>query len=79
MINLDSNNTKRNNFIGHDGFVWWVGVVENRLDPLNLGRCQIRIKGLHSEKKTHKILIYRKYLNIIRIHKTYNEKIYKKR
>ena len=45
------NNTRRGNFLGHDGFVWWVGVVENRMDPLNLGRCQIRIKGLHSEQK----------------------------
>lgn len=49
---MDFNNTRRNNFIGHDGFVWWVGIVENRIDPLNLGRCQVRIKGLHSEKST---------------------------
>ena len=45
------NNSRRGNFLGHDGFVWWVGVVENRMDPLNLGRCQVRIKGLHSEQK----------------------------
>lgn len=49
---MDSNNSRRNNFIGHDGFIWWIGVIENRLDPLNLGRCQVRIKGLHSEKNT---------------------------
>jgi hypothetical protein len=40
-----------NNFIGKDGFNWWVGVVENRMDPLQLGRCQIRIFGHHTENK----------------------------
>jgi hypothetical protein len=40
-----------NNFIGKDGFNWWVGVVENRNDPLKLGRCQIRIFGHHTENK----------------------------
>lgn len=37
------------NFIGKDGFNWWLGVVENRKDPLGLGRCQVRIFGHHSE------------------------------
>lgn len=36
-----------NNFIGKDGFIWWVGTVENRVDPLGLGRCQVRIFGWH--------------------------------
>jgi len=49
---LDFNNTRRGNFLGHDGFIWWIGVVENRNDPLNLGRCQVRIKGLHSANLT---------------------------
>lgn len=49
---MDFNNTRRSNFLGHDGFVWWVGVVEDRMDPLNLGRCKVRIKGLHTEHKT---------------------------
>lgn len=52
MSVMEFNNTRRNNFLGHDGFVWWIGVVENRLDPLNLGRCQVRIKGLHSSELT---------------------------
>jgi hypothetical protein len=39
------------NFIGKDGFNWWVGVVENRNDPLKLGRCQVRIFGYHTENK----------------------------
>jgi hypothetical protein len=28
-----------------------VGVVENRIDPLQLGRCQVRIFGHHTENK----------------------------
>ena len=40
-----------NNFLGKDNYVWWVGVVENNNDPLQLGRCQVRIFGWHSENK----------------------------
>jgi len=39
----------RKEFIGLDGFYWWFGVVENRQDPLGLGRCQVRIFGAHTE------------------------------
>jgi len=39
------------NFIGKDGFVWWVGVLEDRADPLGLGRCKVRIFGWHNENK----------------------------
>ena len=39
-------------FMGKDGFVWWQGVVEDRHDPLFLGRCRIRILGWHTEDKT---------------------------
>jgi hypothetical protein len=28
-------------------FVWWMGIVENRVDPMFLGRCQVRIYGFH--------------------------------
>ncbi|NBP02460.1 MAG: hypothetical protein EBU90_20550 [Proteobacteria bacterium] len=38
-------------FTGMNGFTWWVGVVENRNDPLNLCRCQIRIFGWHTADK----------------------------
>lgn len=38
------------NFMGLNNFVWWFGVVENRIDPLELGRCQVRCFGWHSEK-----------------------------
>ena len=41
-----------NNFAGLNGFVWWCGVVENRIDPLGIGRCQVRIFGWHSDNPT---------------------------
>jgi hypothetical protein len=37
------------NRIGHDNFVWWLGVVEDRMDPLNLGRVRVRIFGWHTD------------------------------
>jgi hypothetical protein len=46
MISTDKN------YAGMDGFVWWMGIVESRSDPLNLGRCQIRIYGWHSPSLT---------------------------
>ena len=39
-------------FIGKEGFVWWQGVVEDRHDPLKLGRCRVRIAGWHTKDKT---------------------------
>lgn len=38
-------------FMGLNNFVWWFGVVENRLDPLNLGRCKVRAFGWHTDSK----------------------------
>lgn len=35
--------------MGHDGFTWFVGVVEDRIDPLQLGRVRVRCLGFHSE------------------------------
>ena len=29
----------------------FIGVVENRNDPLNIGRCQVRVYGVHTEDK----------------------------
>ena len=43
---------KTSYFQGKDGFVWWNGVVENRKDPLFLGRCKVRILGWHTENKS---------------------------
>ncbi len=38
-------------FMGKEGFTWWQGVVEDRHDPLYLGRCKVRVLGWHSENK----------------------------
>jgi hypothetical protein len=38
-------------FAGKNGFIWWIGVVEDRQDPLKLGRCRVRCVGWHSENK----------------------------
>jgi len=38
--------------MGVDHTIWYVGVVENRDDPLMLGRCQVRIIGVHPDDKT---------------------------
>jgi len=37
------------NFMGKDGFQWFVGVVEDRQDPQKLGRVKVRCLGYHSE------------------------------
>lgn len=37
------------NRLGHDNFIWWIGVVEDRFDPLNIGRCRVRIFGSHTD------------------------------
>lgn len=34
-----------------DGFNWWIGVVEDRMDPEKLGRCKVRIFGYHTDSK----------------------------
>jgi hypothetical protein len=36
-------------FMGQDGFVWFVGVVEDRNDPELLGRVRVRALGFHTE------------------------------
>ena len=35
----------------NDAFVWWMGVVEDRQDPLKLGRCRVRCLGYHTQDK----------------------------
>lgn len=39
-------------FMGLNGFVWFTGIIENRVDPLNVGRAQIRIHGRHTDNKS---------------------------
>jgi hypothetical protein len=40
------------NVFNTTGFHWWAGVVEDRMDPLMLGRCRVRILGYHTEDKS---------------------------
>ena len=36
--------------LGLDGFVWFIGVVQNvKDDPLKAGRCKVRIFGWHDK------------------------------
>jgi hypothetical protein len=46
-------NEESKDFAGKAGFVWWIGVVEDRQDPLKLGRVRVRCVGWHSENKMH--------------------------
>jgi hypothetical protein len=39
------------NFTGKNGFIWWTGIIEDKKDPIKLGRCKVRIVGWHSENK----------------------------
>ena len=40
-----------NNFLGQDGFNWFIGVVEDRDDPKKVGRVRVRCLGYHTEDK----------------------------
>ncbi len=39
-------------FMGMEGFVWWYGVVEDRKDPLFIGRVKVRCVGFHTDDKS---------------------------
>lgn len=41
----------KKNFIGLEGFIWWIGVVEDRQDPEQLGRVRVRCFGWHTDDK----------------------------
>lgn len=41
----------KKNFIGLEGFIWFIGVVEDRQDPEQLGRVRVRCFGWHTEAK----------------------------
>jgi len=38
-------------FMGFDNFIWFTGVVEDRDDPLRLGRVRVRMFGIHTQKR----------------------------
>ena len=40
-----------NYHMGLDGFIWFIGVVENRNDPSQMGRVQVRCASFHTENK----------------------------
>ena len=39
-----------NRFVGEDKFIWWLGDVEDVMDPEKLGRVKVRVFGYHTEK-----------------------------
>lgn len=39
------------NFIGRGSFTWFIGVVEDRNDPVQLGRVRVRCFGYHTDDK----------------------------
>jgi phage gp45-like len=43
------------NFLGQDGFIWWIGVVEDVNDPMRLGRFRVRCFGYHPPKKDNAV------------------------
>jgi len=46
MFDTNSHTLTNTNFNGH-----FIGVVEDNLDPLKMGRCRIRVLGLHTSNK----------------------------
>ena len=41
--------TIKENWIGTDGFTWFLGIVQDINDPLNCGRVKVRCVGWHSD------------------------------
>ena len=39
------------NFLGFNNFIWFNGVVEDRMDPFFLGRVRVRCLGIHTHDK----------------------------
>ena len=47
---------ERTDYLGRDGYTWWVGEVEDISDPSQLGRVRVRILGWytgHKEKQDY--------------------------
>ena len=42
----------KTDFAGRDGFHWWIGEVEDHMDPAQLGRVKVRIIGWYTDSKT---------------------------
>ena len=46
-----SNTTYNKEYLGYNGFIWWMGVVEDINDPLKTGRVKVRCLEWHTEDK----------------------------
>jgi hypothetical protein len=42
---------QQKDFAGKGGFIWWIGFVEDRQDPIKLGRVKVRCVGWHADNK----------------------------
>jgi hypothetical protein len=43
------NNQHETLTFSYGAFVWWFGVIEGRMDPMKLGRLQVRVNGYHTD------------------------------
>ena len=39
---------QRTDYLGRDGYTWWVGEVEDIEDPSQIGRVKVRILGWYT-------------------------------
>jgi|TARA_B100001093_G_scaffold132447_1_gene125094 hypothetical protein len=44
-------NEPKTNFVGKDGFYWWVGEIEDNEDPMELGRVKVRVLGYYTNPR----------------------------
>ena len=44
-------NESTTNFVGKDGFYWWIGEVEDNEDPLQIGRVKCRVLNYYTTPK----------------------------
>ena len=51
-------NEPKINFVGKDGFFWWVGEVEDNEDPMELGRVKTRILGYYTNVQEERQQIF---------------------
>ena len=49
---MENNSQYSRDFSGKNGFTWFIGTVEDRKDPIKLGRCRVRCIGWHNENKS---------------------------
>jgi len=38
----------KTDFMGRGSYVWWIGEVEDKDDPLHLGRVKVRVLGWYT-------------------------------